>query len=82
MSATRPGDPRQVGPYRVVARLGAGGMGQVFLGRSPAGRTVAIKIIHPAMAEDGDFRARFRREITAARASSTSASPARARPPR
>ncbi|MEU8799447.1 serine/threonine-protein kinase [Spirillospora sp. NPDC048819] len=68
MSATRPGDPRQVGPYRVVARLGAGGMGQVFLGRSPAGRTVAIKIIHPAMAEDGDFRARFRREITAARA--------------
>ncbi|WP_141576652.1 PQQ-binding-like beta-propeller repeat protein [Actinomadura sp. WMMA1423] len=68
MPATRPGDPRQVGPYRVVARLGAGGMGQVFLGRSPAGRTVAIKIIHPALAEEGDFRTRFRREITAARA--------------
>ncbi|GAA0587406.1 serine/threonine-protein kinase [Actinomadura livida] len=68
MSATRPGDPRQVGPYRVVGRLGAGGMGQVFLGRSPAGRTVAVKVIHPAMAEDGDFKARFRREITAARA--------------
>ncbi|GAA4060299.1 serine/threonine-protein kinase [Actinomadura miaoliensis] len=68
MSATRPGDPRQVGPYRVVARLGAGGMGQVFLGRSPSGRTVAIKIIHPAMAEEPAFRARFQREITAARA--------------
>ncbi|MEV4678624.1 PQQ-binding-like beta-propeller repeat protein [Actinomadura sp. NPDC049382] len=68
MSATRPGIPRQVGPYRVVSRLGEGGMGQVFAGRSPGGRTVAIKIIHPALAEDADFRARFRREITAARA--------------
>ncbi len=68
MSATRSGIPRQVGPYRVVSRLGEGGMGQVFAGRSPGGRTVAIKIIHPALAEDADFRARFRREITAARA--------------
>ncbi|GAA3508296.1 hypothetical protein GCM10022416_62240 [Actinomadura keratinilytica] len=68
MSATRPGDPRRVGPYRVVARLGAGGMGQVFLGRSPSGRAVAIKIIHPGMAEEPAYRARFQREITAARA--------------
>ncbi|GLZ14146.1 hypothetical protein Acsp04_43810 [Actinomadura sp. NBRC 104425] len=68
MPATRPGDPRQVGPYRVVARLGAGGMGQVFLGRSPSGRTVAIKIIHPGMAEEPAYRARFQREIIAARA--------------
>ncbi len=68
MSVSRPGDPRQVGPYRIVGRLGAGGMGQVLLGRSPSGRTVAVKVIHPAMAEDDDFRARFRREITAARA--------------
>ena len=51
-----------------MGRLGAGGMGQVLLGRSPSGRTVAVKVIHPAMAEDDDFRARFRREITAARA--------------
>src|SRR5690606_28925205 len=68
MSVSRPGDPRQVGPYRIVGRLGAGGMCQVLLGRSPSGRMVAVKVIHPAMAEDGDFRARFRREITAARA--------------
>jgi hypothetical protein len=40
------GDPRQVGAYRLRARLGAGGMGQVFLGYSPAGRAVAVKIIH------------------------------------
>jgi hypothetical protein len=40
------GDPRQVGGYRLRARLGAGGMGQVFLGYSPAGRAVAVKVIH------------------------------------
>ncbi|XVQ14684.1 PQQ-binding-like beta-propeller repeat protein [Spirillospora sp. CA-255316] len=68
MPPTRPGDPRRVGPYRVLGRLGAGGMGQVLLGRSPGGRTVAIKIIHPALADEPDFRSRFRREVTAARA--------------
>ena len=60
-------DPRQVGPYRLRARLGAGGMGQVFLGYSPAGRPVAVKIIHHELAADSVFRTRFRREVAAAR---------------
>ena len=60
-------DPRQVGPYRLRARLGAGGMGQVFLGYSPAGRPVAVKIIHHELAADSGFRTRFRREVAAAR---------------
>jgi serine/threonine protein kinase len=68
MTTTQQAEPRKIGPYQVVARLGAGGMGQVFLGRSPGGRRVAIKVIHPAMADEVDFRARFRREVTAARA--------------
>ena len=41
------GDPRQTGPYRLQGRLGAGGMGRVFLGFSPAGRAVAVKVVHP-----------------------------------
>ncbi len=60
------GDPRQVGPYRLRARLGAGGMGQVFLGYSPAGRAVAVKVIHRELARDPAFRTRFRREVAAA----------------
>jgi outer membrane protein assembly factor BamB len=62
-----PEDPRQVGRYRIVARIGAGGMGQVFLGRSPGGRPVAVKLVRPELARDGDFRRRFAREVTAAR---------------
>jgi outer membrane protein assembly factor BamB/tRNA A-37 threonylcarbamoyl transferase component Bud32 len=62
------GDPWQVGPYRLRARLGAGGMGQVFLGYSPAGRAVAVKVIHRELAKDPMFRTRFRREVAAARA--------------
>jgi serine/threonine protein kinase len=62
------GDPRQVGPYRLGARLGAGGMGQVFLGYSPAGRAVAVKVIHRELAGDPEFRIRFGREVAAARA--------------
>src|ERR1700733_2186261 len=61
------GDPRQVGPYRRRGRLGAGGMGQVFLGYSPAGRAVAVKLIHRELARDPAFRTRFRREVAAAR---------------
>jgi eukaryotic-like serine/threonine-protein kinase len=60
-------DPRKIGPYRLVARLGRGGMGQVFLGRSVAGRLVAVKVIRDDLAEDPEFRARFRREVAAAR---------------
>jgi eukaryotic-like serine/threonine-protein kinase len=60
-------DPRLIGPYRLVARLGSGGMGKVFLGRSVAGRLVAVKVIRDDLAEDSEFRARFRREVAAAR---------------
>ncbi|MFF3392292.1 PQQ-binding-like beta-propeller repeat protein [Streptomyces sp. NPDC002669] len=62
-----PEDPRQVGRYRIVARIGAGGMGQVYLGRSPGGRPVALKVVRPELARDVDFRRRFVREVTAAR---------------
>lgn len=60
-------DPERVGRYRLIARLGAGGMGQVFLGRSAGGRAVAIKRIHPHLATDPSFRQRFAREVNAAR---------------
>jgi serine/threonine protein kinase len=68
MQPLGPGDPRQVGPYRIRARLGAGGMGQVFLGYSPGGRAVAVKVIHRELARDPAFRTRFGREVAAARA--------------
>src|ERR1700734_3006232 len=67
MDALQPGDPGGVGGYRLVGRLGAGGMGQVFLGVSPGGRRVAVKLIHPAHAGTAQFRERFAREIEAAR---------------
>jgi len=60
-------EPAAVGPYRLLGRLGSGGMGRVYLGRSAGGRTVAVKIVHPHFALDGEFRARFRREVEAAR---------------
>ncbi|MFW5419364.1 serine/threonine protein kinase [Nocardiopsis sp. CNT-189] len=62
-----PADPAQVGPYRLHARLGGGGMGQVFLGRSPGGHTVAVKVVRPDLAQDPDFRRRFAAEAAAAR---------------
>ncbi|WTT97708.1 serine/threonine-protein kinase [Streptomyces sp. NBC_00076] len=68
MQPLHPEDPEQLGPYRPVARLGAGGMGRVYLATSPAGRTVAVKVIRPEMAEDKNFRIRFRREVAAAAA--------------
>ncbi|MEU5311146.1 serine/threonine-protein kinase [Streptomyces sp. NPDC021562] len=60
-------EPTAVGPYRLLGRLGSGGMGRVYLGRSAGGRTVAVKIVHPHFAPDEEFRARFRREVAAAR---------------
>ncbi|WP_445278946.1 protein kinase domain-containing protein [Streptomyces sp. DSM 118148] len=60
-------EPAAVGPYRLLGRLGSGGMGRVYLGRSTGGRTVAVKIVHPHFALDEEFRARFRREVEAAR---------------
>ncbi|MCD7444422.1 protein kinase [Streptomyces lincolnensis] len=60
-------EPTVVGPYRLLGRLGSGGMGRVYLGRSTGGRTVAVKIVHPHFALDEEFRARFRREVEAAR---------------
>ncbi|WP_263106502.1 serine/threonine-protein kinase [Kitasatospora sp. DSM 101779] len=56
-----------MGDYRLVRRLGAGGMGQVFLGRTAGGRTVAVKMVHPPYAADQEFRLRFRQEVAAAR---------------
>ena len=62
-----PGDPASVGPYRLLGRLGAGGMGQVYLAKSPGGRLVAIKLIRPELAEERGFRSRFSSEISAAK---------------
>ncbi|MER5485819.1 serine/threonine-protein kinase [Streptomyces sp. NPDC002812] len=59
----RPGDPGRIGPYRVIGRLGEGGMGTVHAALTPDGVKVAVKVIHPAQAEDPEFRARFRREV-------------------
>src|SRR5262252_4484774 len=60
-------DPERIGPYVVLGRLGSGSMGQVYLGRSAAGRLVAVKTIRVELAEEAGFRARFAREVAAAR---------------
>ncbi|MGI5228654.1 protein kinase domain-containing protein [Actinoallomurus sp. CA-142502] len=62
MEALRAGDPAEIGGYRVLARLGAGGMGQVYLGLSPGGRHVALKVIR-ADFDSAEALARFRREV-------------------
>ncbi|BAJ31905.1 putative serine/threonine protein kinase [Kitasatospora setae KM-6054] len=56
-----------MGPYRLLGRLGAGGMGEVFLGRTAGGRTVAVKTVRQEFAGDREFRQRFRQEVAAAR---------------
>src|SRR5438034_576062 len=67
MRELQPGDPQLIGPYRLRGRLGAGGMGRVYLGLSPGGRAVAVKVIRADLAQDSEFRARFRREVAVAR---------------
>ncbi|WP_405787304.1 serine/threonine-protein kinase [Streptomyces sp. NBC_01367] len=63
----RADDPSTVAGYRIAARLGAGGMGRVYLSHTQGGRPVAIKVVRPELAEDPAFRRRFRREVEAAR---------------
>ena len=67
MHELQPEDPQLIGPYRLRGRLGAGGMGQVYLGLSPGGRAAAVKVIRADLAQDPEFRTRFRREIAVAR---------------
>jgi WD40 repeat protein len=62
-----PEDPRYIAEYELQGRLGAGGMGRVFLGRSPSGRLVAVKVVHAELVREPESRARFRREVQAAR---------------
>lgn len=68
MEALTAGDPARIGPFRLVARLGRGGMGRVYLARAEAtGRAVAVKTIHGELLVDPEFRTRFRHEVAAAR---------------
>jgi len=67
MAELPPADGQVIGPYRVLRVLGGGGMGQVFLCLSAGGRLVAVKVIRAELAADPEFRARFRREVAAAR---------------
>ncbi|HLL35012.1 MAG TPA: PQQ-binding-like beta-propeller repeat protein [Streptomyces sp.] len=60
-------DPRSLGGYKLLDRLGAGGMGVVYRGRSRSGREVAVKVVHAQYAQDPVFRTRFRQEIEAVR---------------
>ncbi|MEV6126727.1 bifunctional serine/threonine-protein kinase/ABC transporter substrate-binding protein [Streptomyces violaceusniger] len=62
-----PSDPARIGGHRLLARLGAGGMGVVYLGRAESGELAAVKVILPEYADQPEFRARFRREVAAAR---------------
>jgi hypothetical protein len=67
MMRLRREDPRVVGSFRIHRRLGAGGMGVVYLGSDKKGQRVALKVIRPDLAEDQEFRSRFAREVSAAR---------------
>ncbi|WP_131769722.1 serine/threonine-protein kinase, partial [Candidatus Protofrankia californiensis] len=65
--ALGPEDPGQLGSYTLLGKLGQGGMGTVYLGRSETGRLVAIKVIRADVADDDEFRSRFRLEAETAR---------------
>jgi serine/threonine protein kinase len=67
LGVLQPGDPEEIGQYLVRARVGAGGMGVVYLAEAPNGRPIAVKVIQAALAHDQVFRDRFRREVAAAR---------------
>ena len=60
-------DPAEIAGYRLHARLGAGGMGRVYLAFTQGGRLVALKVVRPELGDDPDFRVRFRQEVAAAR---------------
>jgi eukaryotic-like serine/threonine-protein kinase len=62
----RPDDPRQIGSYTLLARLGLGAIGPVYLGRSPGGRSVRVQVVDPGLARDPAFRLRFARDVEAA----------------
>jgi hypothetical protein len=68
MKPLGPTDPVNVGPYHLLSILGDGGMGRVYLGRSPTGRKLAVKVIRPEIASNPVFRRRFAREVAAVRA--------------
>jgi Protein kinase domain len=76
VEALERGDPREVGRYRILARLGVGGMAVVYLGRSRGGRAVAVKVVHAELAREAQCRERFRREVVAATAAGGGYSPA------
>ncbi|MFE7276330.1 protein kinase [Streptomyces sp. NPDC057623] len=67
MTSLSTGDPESIGGYTLLGRLGAGGMGVVYLGVSASGRRVAVKLVHGSYAQEEEFRTRFRQEIAAAR---------------
>ncbi|MFG2253210.1 protein kinase domain-containing protein [Streptomyces mirabilis] len=67
MTPLSTGDPESIGGYTLLGRLGAGGMGVVYLGVSASGRQVAVKLVHGPYAQEEEFRTRFRQEIEAAR---------------
>jgi serine/threonine protein kinase len=68
VDALKAQDPTRIGAYTLLARLGAGGMGQVYLGRSPGGRLVALKVIRDEITDHPEALARFRREVETVRA--------------